>query len=71
MKQKQVTEVTLQVDEFYKRLGWLVWQGHVDQANALRDFAAWFHPPIRVDETRVQQCAAQLAADAKRPLTDD
>ena len=64
--------VTLSVDRFYDRLAWLVWKGMNQEANALRDFAAWFEPPIRIDERRVDRRVAKYSADEGRnsdPMT--
>lgn len=56
----------LPVAKLYERVAWLQWHGAHQEANALRELAAWFDPPIRIDEGRVDQLVAELAAPDPR-----
>ena len=56
--------VTMAVSTFYDRLAWLVWRQAYQEANTLRELAAWFTPPIRVDEDRVDRRVAEYIAEA-------
>ena len=49
-KRKEPETVSIPVAKFYDRVAWLVWHGAHQDANALRELAAWFEPPIRIDE---------------------
>ena len=63
---KQTKSVTLSVDDYYNRLAWHEYQGDVAAAAALRSLAAWFEPPIRVDEEMVSARVVKYREDAKQ-----
>jgi len=65
-KRKQPETVSIAVSRYYDRLAWLQWRGCYQEANALREFAAWFEPPLRIDENRVDQRVQQYIEDDKR-----
>ena len=50
-----------------QRIAFLEFHGFHTEANALRDLAAWFTPPYRVDEAMVQAHIAALRADRDKP----
>lgn len=52
----------LPVARLYERLAWLQWHGAYQEANAVAELAAWFVPPVRIDEDRVARLVAELAA---------
>lgn len=64
---KKLPTLTIPADTFTKRIAWLEFHGHHIEANALRDLAAWFTPPYRVDETVVQRHIDELAAARDKP----
>lgn len=56
----------LPVAKLYERVAWLQRHGAHQEANALRELAAWFEPPIRIDEAKVDRRMAELEAIARR-----
>lgn len=56
----------LPVAKLYDRVAWLQRHGAHQEANALRELAAWFEPPIRIDEAKVDRRVAELEAIARR-----
>ena len=63
---KQPETVSITVATFYDRLAWLHWRGAHQEANAVAALAAWFDPPLRIDEAWVDLRVAQYIADAER-----
>ena len=63
-KRKEPETVSIPVAKFYDRVAWLVWHGAHQDANALRELAAWFEPPITVDEGRIERRVAMFISDA-------
>lgn len=59
--------LTMPAATLLQRIAWLEFHGHHIEANALRDLAAWFTPPYRIDEDEVQRHIADLAAARDRP----
>ena len=63
---KQPETITITVATFYDRLAWLHWHGAYQEANAVAALAAWFDPPFRVDDARVERRVAKYITDAER-----
>jgi len=62
--------MSMEVSTFYDRLAWHVWTGKEREADALRDLAMWFEPPLRrVDESRVAARVQQYIEDMQRLST--
>lgn len=66
-RRKQPATMAIEVDRYYDRLAWHVWQGQQREADALRNLAPWFDPPLRIDEGRVQQ-RVQRYSDASAQI---
>ena len=56
----------LPVTAFYDRVAWLHFHGAYQEANALRELAPLFDPPITVDEGRIERRVAMFISDALR-----
>lgn len=67
MAKRQSPMLTIQTAIFIKRIAWLEVHGQHIEANALRDLAAWFTPPYRVDEDAVQRHIAEMVAARDKP----
>ena len=65
-QRKQPETMCIEVSRYYDRLAWLQWRGAFQEANALREFAVWFDPPLRVDESRVERRVQKYIEDARR-----
>lgn len=65
-KRKQPETMSIKVSHYYDRLAWLQWRGCYQEANALRELAAWFDPPLRIDESRVDQRVQQYIENERR-----
>ncbi len=65
-RKKPPATVTITVDAFYDRVAWYQWKGCYQEANALCALAAWFTPPINVDENRIERRVQKYIADAQR-----
>lgn len=60
-RRKQAQEAAvLPVARLYERLAWLQWHGAYQEANAVAELAAWFVPPVQIDEDRVARLVAEL-----------
>ena len=56
----------LPVTAFYDRVAWLQFRGAYQEANALRELAPLFEPPIKIDEGRIERRVAMFISDALR-----
>ena len=54
----------LPVTAFYDRVAWLQFRGAYQEANALRELAPLFEPPIKIDEGRIERRVAMFISDA-------
>ena len=54
----------LPMTAFYDRVAWLQFHGAYQEANALREMAPLFEPPITVDEGRIERRVAMFISDA-------
>lgn len=59
--------LTMSVSTLLLRIAWLEANGHPIEAKTLRDLAAWFTPPYRVDEAAVQGYIAEMIAARDKP----
>lgn len=64
-KRKEPKMLTISEQAFYDRVAWLVWHGAYQEANALRELAAWFQPPMRIDESRIERRVAKYRANSE------
>ena len=60
-EQKEVA--VLPVTAFYDRVAWLQFRGAYQEANALRELAPLFEPPIKIDEGRIERRVAMFISD--------
>ena len=66
-KRKEAKEAAvLTVATLHERIAWLQWRGAYQEANTVAELAAWFTPPIRVDEKEIERRMAELAAISER-----
>ena len=56
----------LTVATLHERIAWLQWRGCHQEANTVAELAAWFTPPIRIDESEIERRVAELEAIAER-----
>ena len=54
----------LPVTAFYDRVAWLQFRVAYQEANALREMAPLFEPPIKIDEGRIERRGAMFISDA-------
>lgn len=65
-RKKAPATIQIELDRFYDRIAWYEWRGRKVEADTLRDLAAWFSPPLRIDESIVQRQITELEAIEKR-----
>ena len=63
---KHKEAAVLPVTAFYDRVAWLQFRGAYQEANALRELASLFEPPIKIDEGRIERRVAMFISDALR-----
>ena len=56
----------LPMTAFYDQVAWLQFRGAYQEANALRELAPLFEPPITVDEGRIERRVAMYVTEAMR-----